>query len=722
MPDHNPIPSRAALAAMRASREAYQRAMHARSEPQAHATTSAYRATRERLEAHWKRVHAKSVQQPTARPAEAQGAPAQPRLIPRDGAPIAVMQLTAAAPRSAPEPPHVAAHSTLTQRLDALAAQNVQRLREAKRESEPISRPASKLPRAVVAIPKEPQRDKQPFVPWREFQAARTGVDPGPNAGVRTLLLVQPATPPQGWVPRVHGLAGEPRELCKRALEASRIAPIFTLGQWALALEEPESELRRWPANRRLTEQLDAVARAAGHARLASMRCQLHALNAFAIREFGARHLEVFETQLSVTRLRAYLRERDDASLLRKKAAKASQAPARAGGEDPEDGGGAAAAALSLLELARKTFRLPWATDSAQLDEFRGRPLTREEGGAMGAEITHVLHCEYGAADPSLNEFERGCMALAAMQAHTCLRAALANRSRRPQRVENDMAIGAAGMDLKKGVWRSAGRPLICSTLGYSGSDAWFERAALVLDAGDFNARQKSLLRAHNGRDGNPRLATAWLDVEPTESEWNRTLAHLWKTEVTVVGGDGVRNAVVPHLAPPEAPSGRVPTKHSLKTVKPSAYVALRLHPHYAVEATAHSGSAIERLSVGAMAAQTRALAPKGLAIALRYARGAYSETSLAETDHLVFRAVRQYVTETGLSNIPRRDSWAALMAWANTRAFEREMRPLTIAYMAPKPPEPPLPDSVEELAAEPAEDPEVVEVEVEVDMAWDLQ
>ena len=114
------------------------------------------------------------------------------------------------------------------------------------------------------------------------------------------------------------------------------------------------------------------------------------------------------------------------------------------------------------------------------------------------------------------------------------------------------------------------------------------------------------------------------------------------------------------------------------------------------------------------MSQQIGNLQPKGLVTALRYAR-ASAGSSVAEVDHLVFRAVRQWVAETGLAALPRTGSWAALTAWANRRVFEREMRPITIAVSVTRPPEPPLPESTEELAgAEP--EPEI-EIEVECDM-----
>ena len=58
------------------------------------------------------------------------------------------------------------------------------------------------------------------------------------------------------------------------------------------------------------------------------------------------------------------------------------------------------------------------------------------------------------------------------MQCNSGARTRLQRRSRRPRRVSNGMAVGAASMDLKKGKWRTAGRPLIMSVWGPTGSDA----------------------------------------------------------------------------------------------------------------------------------------------------------------------------------------------------------------------------------------------------------
>ena len=244
------------------------------------------------------------------------------------------------------------------------------------------------MPCPAAAATAAPARQ---FVPWREHVTRTTGVDPGAGTGQQVLLLCDPVQPPRGWVPRVHGLAGEPRELQKRALEATRIAPAVPIDSWERLLDEPRSELLRWPPGRLLSEQLDAVCRIAGHARLAAIRCQLCALDAFCKREFGMGALECMRARLSATRLRAYLRARDEASLIKKRAAEArGSKPAE---DAAEDGGGAASAALSLLGTAKRGLCLQWDTESAHLDEFRGRQATREGGGAARPRVCAGRAC-----------------------------------------------------------------------------------------------------------------------------------------------------------------------------------------------------------------------------------------------------------------------------------------------------------------------------------------
>ena len=88
-----------------------------------------------------------------------------------------------------------------------------------------------------------------------------------------------------------------------------------------------------------------------------------------------------------------------------------------------------------------------------------------------------------------------------------------------PTRAMHGMAVGSAGQDLKKLKWRTAGRPLICCVKGYWGSECWFDVVGAVMAKGGFNDRVGPLIRHHNGRGGDPKRATAWLDREPTEGE-----------------------------------------------------------------------------------------------------------------------------------------------------------------------------------------------------------
>ena len=80
-------------------------------------------------------------------------------------------------------------------------------------------------------------------------------------------------------MPKVHGLAGDPRELGKRLLEATRIVPAVRLSSWTKLFSEPPHTIVAWSEQRRLTEQLNAVCAIAGHERLAGIRTAIHALN-----------------------------------------------------------------------------------------------------------------------------------------------------------------------------------------------------------------------------------------------------------------------------------------------------------------------------------------------------------------------------------------------------------------------------------------------------------
>ena len=127
--------------------------------------------------------------------------------------------------------------------------------------------------------------------------------------------------------------------------------------------------------------------------------------------------------------------------------------------------------------------------------------------------------------------------------------------------------------------------------------------------------------------------------------------------------------AVKPHLVLGQDGQGPIPTKHSLKTAKISAYVALCLHQDYAVEPGAHAGSQLERMSVQGARDLLTQMRPRGLGTALRYARAAFSSAAIMEVEHTVAESLRAWVSELGLDGVPRRGSWASLTSWANRRA-----------------------------------------------------
>ena len=332
----------------------------------------------------------------------------------------------------------------------------------------------------------------------------------------------------------------------------------------------------------------------------------------------------------------------------------------------------------------------------------------------MPVEIGAALQLELAANDPYLNEFEKGAAAMAALEMHTGARDALAKRSRCPKRVAHGMAVGASGQDLKKGQWAVAGRPLICSTAGFGSDESWFDLASEVLARDDFNARCRSLTRAHDGEGGDPSRATRWLLREPSEQEWNATLAHLWRARVHTREADGAWKPVTPQLVQLSG-NARVPTKHSLKSCKPASYVACRLHTDYAVEAGAHAGSQLERMSVDGMQQQLRQLRPRGLKVALRYARAA-AGAAVAEVDAMVAATVRAWVQSVGVTRIPRTNSWAALAAWVTQQIASAATLEDPARERNPRQAPPPDP-LVEQVVGE---DGNRDEVEIEVEAEWD--
>ena len=322
--------ARAVLASMRASREAPLREQGSDGPPAVQSTASARESVDALVARHTMRQHLQSANlQPVAQalraaapaPPAARAAPAAQtsaresvsalidRHMKRQRLQSASQQSVAHIPLATAPPPSTAqAASTATTLL--AAAPRPSAVQAASTITSLVAAPPPSMAQAASTGAAIPARaPSAPYVPWREYTTRVTGVDPGPGSGQQTLLLGEPVEPPPGWMPRVHGLAGESRELQRRALEASRIVPAIATSSWTRIFDEPLHELQRWPAPRLLGEKLDAVCRVAGHSRLAAMRCEIHKLDAFCVREYGNERLAIMDQRLSATRLRGFLRE-----------------------------------------------------------------------------------------------------------------------------------------------------------------------------------------------------------------------------------------------------------------------------------------------------------------------------------------------------------------------------------------------------------------------------
>ena len=500
-----------------------------------------------------------------------------------------------------------------------------------------------------------------------------------PSRGPRTRLLTQPIEPPSGYTPEVFGLRACPKELALRLREACRIVPALHPTSYCKMLGEAMHALSTWPRDRLLRSLLDAVCAWAGHARLAALRCMWVDLDEFSQEEFGTQPMQFTWARTGATQIREFLLHRqheadvrDEAARMRKAAALAEAATsagddaARAGLEEEERAeGGAAPCALSLLRLGARAAGLSMECHHQLLDQYHKRPPTRKGARLPCPELGVPVKLELTPLDPTANEFEQGSAALAALSAHVCVRAALAARSQGTERAEHGTLLCESGMDLKKHEWRVAGRPLICSRYGYSGDDTWATVAEGVLGRDDFSKRHASILRAHNGPDGDPSRATRWLDRPPTAHEHDACIAHLISRPLSRHGetaGSAVRVSPDPACRP-DMPPPHV-TKHLLKCIKPTAYSACRVHPDYMVEAAGHAGSSLEQLSMQGMRDTIKAVRPKGHRTALGYARGGTS-LSIAEVDLAVFETVRAYVAQASFADLACEGSWDLLTKWA---------------------------------------------------------
>ena len=226
MSDDSAHRARAVLAALRASREAPLREQAGGGLPAAPSAPSA----REGAAALIARLR-KGGETPVSRAGQ-RATPSSTRPAPTTAQP---MNVPATAWRPPPQPARhppqaVAAAQTVAARAAAAMQQQntilekVKRLRESAMPEPTASRMCMPCPAAAATA--APARQ---FVPWREHVTRTTGVDPGAGTGQQVLLLCDPVQPPRGWVPRVHGLAGEPRELQKRALRGRRSFHSFAI-------------------------------------------------------------------------------------------------------------------------------------------------------------------------------------------------------------------------------------------------------------------------------------------------------------------------------------------------------------------------------------------------------------------------------------------------------------------------------------------------------------
>ena len=509
-------------------------------------------------------------------------------------------------------------------------------------------------------------------LPWAQWAASfgtatqKARAATRPAYGQLTLLVGKPWPRPQGYTPRVYGKRADERELERRLVEALRIAPAVSKQSWMRMLDMSAGSLDSLLPRVRAQRQLDALCGIVGHATMARWRASIHHLSAFQTREEGLRPRECMSTRVGASSIKALLDERAEeaderARAQRQRACHSGNERAIARSRDPdEEEGGGPHALLTSLTSVMKALCLDWACEHPILAPYTHRVQRREGVQAVTPELGFVLHCELLAADPmGCGAVYAGCAAMAARMMHLAPRTALGVRSDQPSEAANGMVVAYAGMDPKKRKWRSAGRPLIASRYGFSGSDAWVSQSQLVTSERPFADSFRSLLRAHNGAGGDLSKATAWLDRPPTNDEWQQTLRCVAGRAARWQRPDGSWCQLGLSLV------GRTPelTPHSLKRVKPSAYVSVRVHTDYVPEATAHAGSTMERMSVGGACGNARAIRPSGLRVALGYARDALA-VSAVEVDHIVFRLVRAFVAKAS-ADVLRDGSWTALARWA---------------------------------------------------------
>ena len=541
-----------------------------------------------------------------------------------------------------------------------------------------------------VAVPMLPRLSsaisKPAYVPWREHARRhmlpinQTARPADRSTGPKVLLLCEPITPPEGFVLRVRALTGPggAREAALRLTEAERIVPMLPEYVWLHVLGETAASIAAWPAGKLAGKQLNAIVNMEGANTLAKWRCTYVHLTQFLRAEYG-RADRALDQPVGASILQEWLEgwEEDAVALATAKAA-AKGVPL----EDTAGGLTAAPARLGCLRAMQRLLGLRISADASVLDPLAVAPKNREGRQAHTPELAHAIHFELGAAEfssqisalPMGGEIVRGCHAMAALLIQVCVRTALAERSGGLEDAANGMGVGRAGVDLKKHQWGQAGRPLLCHTQGFSGTRGWWYAAKAVLARDGYGNRVASLLRAHDGADGDPFKATRWLDRPPTGHEWVATLRALSRADVRVQPGrpgllpghDRPWVAVTPRLVTPEA--AEAITMHSLKSVMITAFAAVGVHDSYLVEPGAHAGSTMERLSLDAARQQAELvssaiLTPSGLQTARGYAHKGLA-ASHATNVCMVTGLARAYLAAVGTSAMPREGGWRALAEW----------------------------------------------------------
>jgi hypothetical protein len=562
----------------------------------------------------------------------------------------------------------------------------------------PTGGPARTIP-AVLALPANGSgHSRMPWAQWAPLhgnarQRARAAQ---PRATGGTVLLIgKPWQAPHGYTPKVHYLRGDAEEAQRRLVEALRIAPAVSQRTWCFLLDVSQERLAQMPEPLRTMRQLDSVCCLNGHNTLAAWRRAIHALSKLMTREEGYVPRACMHVDVSASTLRALLEERAEQSdevarMAMARAKEKGDARAIARARDPkEEEGGATASLLGHCASLASALGLRWNCGHASLDQYRKRAPPRDQGQAITPDIGTIVRYELIAADPDgCGTVASECAAMAANNAHLCIRKALGARSDPSEDAPSDMIVATKGMDHKKNKWSRRGAPAQSSRFGFSGSDVWAVKARRVTSEESFASKFRCQLRAHNGKDGRLAGATCLLDRPPTDQEFINTLRDLEALQPRAPARKGTSTRSSSN-AGERWPKGGLHdiTTHSLKRVKPTMYGALRLHPDYLPEAGAHAGSHLERMTVGAAVRQMRSIRPAGLQVAFGYARDGIA-AGVCEVDHSAYRLLRAFVAQANAVDLGP-GSWEKLTKWAVGNGPSKAATASMIPMVSPQGPSP---------------------------------